>query len=899
MLSQHQYDPTDAAERCGGRSRMNKETKKPRRGGNNSWIPGFLIPILSGAAHATLVPSVSIRGFFNVWSLLCFIAVLFVLSTSVAAPLMQTNHWRVFTKADGLPENPCVSISVSPGGNILVRHSKSAAISVFDGYEFASVAAPGTNRGRIYESPGGQLWTVTREGLLEFREGEWSPHLVPQIAAHFRAGRTNEVRLQPIRQGRVTISLPEQTLLLDASDPEHPQIESLASPGSAGLWLAGSAEREASTRPPEASAPGAAACLPELFSVRRVFDQQSEPGGATWFATSDGLFRQTRELWQATESHGSEGWSSSFSLSGNTLKRELQRADSEIGAPSDVPDGIKSLTKWKTRLTAKNGDIWLGGANEIAWRHQNVWGIFSSTNLIGPEQIFAFAESPDGRIWCGTPHSVWEFDGKNWLILRSGFGRVNALHCSRDGTLWVATTDGMFRFAQGAWFANGTEDGLPATDVRQIHEDAAGNIFVETTRGWSAFHPDADTDAPRTHIVSTPASDARFREGDVVTLTFRGRDKWKQTSSSRLLFSYRLDEREWSPFQELNDISFVDLALGKHYFQVRSLDRAGNIDPKPARLEFTIVVPWYRETRLVLILAIALVVAVFFAALAFNRHHKLQRSYAEVERQIAERTRELELANRELLHSQKMNALGSLAAGIAHDFNNILSIIKGSAQIIEDNADKPDKIRTRVDRIKTVVQQGAEVVDAMLGFSRSTDAPPAPCDLNAVVDETRKLLGDRFLREVEVFFERGEKLPEVSVPRDFVQQILLNFIFNAAEAMSSRKQITLTTQLTAKLTAELFLTPVAAENYILISVRDCGSGIAPEIKSRIFEPFFTTKSLSTKRGTGLGLSMVYELAKKMDAGLAVESVVGHGSTFTLILPTQPHQKQNSTTDGHG
>ena len=99
-----------------------------------------------------------------------------------------------------------------------------------------------------------------------------------------------------------------------------------------------------------------------------------------------------------------------------------------------------------------------------------------------------------------------------------------------------------------------------------------------------------------------------------------------------------------------------------------------------------------------------------------------------------------------------------------------------------------------MDRIKTVVQQGAEVVDAMLGFSRSTDQPPVPCDLNAVVDEMQKLLGDRFLREVAVRFERGEKLPQVSVPRDFVQQILLNFIFNAAEAMSGKKQITLTTR---------------------------------------------------------------------------------------------------------
>ncbi len=803
----------------------------------------------------------SIRGYFNVWLPFYFFAALLAVSTSMAAPLLQTNHWRTFTKADGLSENACVFVSVSASGDILVRHAKSAAISIFDGYEFTSVAAPGTNRGRIYESPGGQLWTVTREGLLEFHDGEWSPHPVPQIAAHFRAGRTNEVRLTPVRQGRVMIFLPDETLQLDASDPDKPQIESLPHTNQTASAIT-------------------SVLLPENFSVRRLFDQQSEPGGAAWFATSDGLFRQTRELWQTTIESGFQSGEKNMDVS------------KVMGNSAAYPPG-----KWKSFLTAKNGDIWLGGDNQIAWRHQNVWGVFSSTNRIGPEEIFAFAESPDGRIWCGTPHSVWEFDGKNWLILRSGFERVNALHCSRDGTLWVATSDGVFRFTQGAWIANGTEDGLAAMDIREIHEDGAGNISIETTLGWIAFHPDADTDAPRTHIVSAPDSNSRFREGDVVTLTFRGRDKWKQTSSARLIFSYRLDEREWSPFQELNEISFVDLALGKHYFQVRSMDRAGNIDPKPARLEFTIVVPWYRETRLVLILTVALGVAIFFAALAFNRHHKLQRSYAEVERQIAERTRELEIANRELLHSQKMNALGSLAAGIAHDFNNILSIIKGSAQIIEDNADKPDKIRTRVDRIKTVVQQGAEVVDAMLGFSRSTDAPPAPCDLNAVVDETRKLLGDRFLREVEVRFERGEKLPEVSVPRDFVQQILLNFIFNAAEAMASKKRIILTTQLTAKLPPELFLTPAAAADYILVSVRDCGGGIAPEIKSRIFEPFFTTKSLSTKRGTGLGLSMVYELAKKMDAGLAVESVVGQGSTFTLILPVKPDQ--NLTTDGRG
>jgi signal transduction histidine kinase len=314
------------------------------------------------------------------------------------------------------------------------------------------------------------------------------------------------------------------------------------------------------------------------------------------------------------------------------------------------------------------------------------------------------------------------------------------------------------------------------------------------------------------------------------------------------------------------------------------MDRAGNVESTPATLVFTITVPWFKEIRLWAVLTAGLMVAIFFAAVAWNRHQQLVRSHAAVEKKVTERTRELEMATRELLHNQKMNALGTLAAGIAHDFNNILSIIKGSAQIIEDNTDQPEKILKRVDRIKTVVQQGAEIVDAMLGFSRGSDEPVTPCDINTIVADTMKLLGDRFLREVVVKFERAEKLPEIVARREFIQQILLNFIFNAAEAMSGRKEITLSTQIADKLPRNIFLAPSPSPSFVLVSVRDRGSGIAPEIMNRIFEPFFTTKALSARRGTGLGLSMVYELARKMEAGLSVQSVTGQGSTFTLILP---------------
>jgi signal transduction histidine kinase len=104
--------------------------------------------------------------------------------------------------------------------------------------------------------------------------------------------------------------------------------------------------------------------------------------------------------------------------------------------------------------------------------------------------------------------------------------------------------------------------------------------------------------------------------------------------------------------------------------------------------------------------------------------------------------------------------------------------------------------------------------------------------------------------------------------------------------MDANKQILLSTQTISELPADLVLLPIPAAGYVTVSVKDSGCGIPPENLPRIFEPFFTTKALSTRRGTGLGLSMVYELAKKLGAGLAVDSEVGRGSVFILILPVR-------------
>lgn len=827
-------------------------------------------------------------------------AALFLLAIALVAltpPLFAqpTNRWRTFTRTDGLPDNGCVSVTPGAGGNVLVRHLRSPEVSILDGDDVKVVRGPGLGRNRVYESPGGQLWSVASEGLQEFRDGQWVSYRIPEIDDRSQPERTNEISLLPVRQGRVLVLLPDRLLQFEAEDPEQPHVELLrrADQTTLGsftrmmptrdgtLWLAGTRGFEHSSEslrnlkadqtwlaaaepPPEWSIPNLPVLSPDELSVRKIYDTVVEPDGTIWAATSDGLFRRAPQIWEEV--------------------KNAAPPDDQKPTPPALPDEIARRNQWTSFHVARNGDLWLGSANEIAWRHQESWRYFVSTNQLGPENVLAFAETPDGRIWCATTNQVWDFDGRNWIVSWSGLARIHGLHGARDGILWVAADNGVYRYTQRTWIVNGPEDGLPPAIIRGITENAAGQILASTSDRVYRFRPEADQEPPQTLLLDETPGEINFGEGGAVTLSYHGRDKWKSTVPSRLLFSYRMDDRDWSLFLDAREVSFSDLPLGKHYFQVRAMDRNGKVDPSPAQLEFSIVVPWYRETRLVLILSVALGVALFFAGLAMNRHRKLKLSYAEVEQKVTERTRELEVANRELAHSQKMTALGTLAAGIAHDFNNILSIIKGSTQIIEDNLDQPAKIQTRLDRIKTVVQQGAGIVEAMLGFSRASDQQTERCSVNAIVDDTLKLLGDRFLRETEVRFHRGAGLPEIAVARDFVQQVLLNFIFNASEAMTGRKQILLATRLVEAAPAGIILPPARGGPCVAISVTDSGSGIAPENLTRIFEPFFTTKAMSARRGTGLGLSMVYELAKKLEAGLAVETVVGQGSTFTLFLP---------------
>ena len=197
----------------------------------------------------------------------------------------------------------------------------------------------------------------------------------------------------------------------------------------------------------------------------------------------------------------------------------------------------------------------------------------------------------------------------------------------------------------------------------------------------------------------------------------------------------------------------------------------------------------------------------------------------------------------------------------------------------------------------TVIHQAESLVHAMLGYSRDDHLDAAECDVNAAVEEALQLLDESFLRNVNAELALDPAQPIVRGSPELVAQILSNLIINAADAMDGKGTIQLRTGQLSAAPANFVLSPAPASGYAFIAVKDHGCGIQPEILPRIFEPFFTSKALSTRHGTGLGLYMVFEFSKSLDAGLQVESTPGKGSMFTLIIPLVGATRPASANSG--
>lgn len=290
------------------------------------------------------------------------------------------------------------------------------------------------------------------------------------------------------------------------------------------------------------------------------------------------------------------------------------------------------------------------------------------------------------------------------------------------------------------------------------------------------------------------------------------------------------------------------------------------------------------QTTLILSL-VGFALAALFALATLRRHRQAIAGYLAAETKAAGRNRELEVAKVELMHSQKMQALGTLATGIAHDFNNLLSVIRMSNKLIGRETKQHPDIQENVADIEQAVMQGKHVVGSMLGYARTEDETVGPTDVSTIVEDTVSLLSKEFLSGIALTLELDRDVPQVSVGRGRLEQVLLNLIVNASEAMQGKGKLKITLHPRPALPNKTYaLRPNPAAQYLELAVIDSGPGIAPEIQPRLFEPFFTTKRAGAKAGTGLGLSLVFTIAQQDGLGLSLESAPGKGATFTIVIP---------------
>lgn len=549
----------------------------------------------------------------------------------------------------------------------------------------------------------------------------------------------------------------------------------------------------------------------------------------------------------------------------------------------ELPAGWRNEDEVSVCTSVSTGDLWLLGSPGLYRRRDGQWRHFGLSDGYSGDRAQCLAELDNGTLWFGGLTRLIAFDGRYFHLVRDGFERINQIVQAGDGSVWVATSSALFRYHEGSWVGQNETEGLPGDVVYAFFEDSQRRLWAGTSRGVSRWIPEIDTDPPQTKI-NTRQSSFHLDQDKRIRMEFQGADKWKFTPVERLLYSYRVDNNAWSSFHPSTSVTLTNLSAGPHRFAVRTMDRSWNIEPIPEFVEFKVILPWTQDPRLISISIAGAVVILFFAGLAYNRHRQLKLSYARVEKIVEERTRQLEEANQELLHNQKMKALGTLTAGVAHDFNSLLSIIKGSIQIINNNLTNPEKIRTRIQRIGTVVDQGSHLVKAMLGFSRHDRRPSQPEDINAIIRNTLTLVADRLHPEIRIDFAPDQDLPCVPTSVEIVQQMLMNLIFNASDAMNHHGRIHIGTQFLRQPPAHCILSPSPHGPCLAISVRDNGCGIPAANRERIFEPFFTTKALSTRHGTGLGLSMIYEFARELGYGLRVESQEGKFSIFWIFIP---------------
>ena len=256
---------------------------------------------------------------------------------------------------------------------------------------------------------------------------------------------------------------------------------------------------------------------------------------------------------------------------------------------------------------------------------------------------------------------------------------------------------------------------------------------------------------------------------------------------------------------------------------------------------------------------------------------------ADVLEAIAEDVTDRRVLEDQFRQAQKMEAVGRLAGGVAHDFNNLLMVIGGYAEVLLSGLDPEHPLREKAQAIQQAADRATTLTRQLLAFSRKQLLELKVVDVNAIVQDMERLLRPLIGEDVEFSVNLAPEAAHTRADAGQLEQVLMNLVVNAKDAMSSGGKLAIETQnIVVDETHRRAQTFIRPGRYVMLSVSDTGMGMDRETQSRIFEPFFTTKEKG--KGTGLGLSTVYGIVKQSGGYVMVQSEKARGATFQIYLP---------------
>jgi len=584
-------------------------------------------------------------------------------------------------------------------------------------------------------------------------------------------------------------------------------------------------------------------------------------------------------------------------------------------------------------LCGKDGMVWIGTNLGSLNRFDPKKGKFTSymDTKEASVSIISLYEDSRSRLWAGSYLS-----GVFLVDKDSGFSKhfterdglssndIKGITEDKKGNIWLATSHGLSKIdpVTNQITNYTTVNGLPVVQTLGIYRDSKGIFYVSIKGGVIPFDPDNITVnkiAPEVVIESVKYHDAAinkdsmlFTEGlQHIALKYNeNKVSFQYVAlhfSNALLnqYAYQLEgyDKYWIKAGTERTATYTNLSTGTYTFKVKAANSDGIWNETGADFTFTILPPWWKTWWAYTIYAL-----VFLGALRIFskwRERKLRNEKDVLELKVNERTQQLQeslvslkATQSQLIQSEKMASLGELTAGIAHEIQNPLNFVNNFSEVSNELIDEmkmeldkgdvteakmiADDIKTNLEKINHHGKRADAIVKGMLQHSRTSSGAKEPTDINALCDEYLRLAYHGLRAKDKSFTAKFETrfdatIPKINVVPQDMGRVILNLINNAFYAVTEKRK-----QHLENYEPTVTVSTKKENDTIIISIEDNGTGIPQQLVDKIFQPFFTTKP--TGSGTGLGLSLSYDIVKAHGGILKVESKEGEGTTFIIQLP---------------